>query len=122
TAGLELRARLDQRVPHRLVGADRLAELPALLRIAPGVVDRGRGDAVGDGGDLQLLDVERRAGEHAPPLIPAVGTAEDVVDRHADLVEDHVGRRRVAEPEVVDVDDRDAGQPGRHEYQGEVPV
>src|SRR5262249_54112389 len=45
-AGLELRPRLDERMANRLVGADRLAELPALLRISPGIVHRGRRDAV----------------------------------------------------------------------------
>jgi hypothetical protein len=36
--GLELVA-VGQRVTHRLVSADRLAELHALLRVAPGLVD-----------------------------------------------------------------------------------
>ena len=73
-AGLELRPGLDQRVPYRLVGADGLAERLSFLRVAPGVVHRGRGDAVRDRGDLELLDVERWFQPSGPPRTSSIGT------------------------------------------------
>jgi hypothetical protein len=102
---------------HRLVAGDRPPELPALLRVRPRVLHRGGGDAERHRRDLELLDVERRAGEHAPALVPSRLAADDVLDRHLDVLEDDVGRLGIAQPEVVDRGDGDAGRARRHKVQ-----
>ena len=119
---LPLGARGDQLVPDRLMLADRLAELHPLLRIGPGLVDRGARDAERDGGNLQLLDIERTTREQLPALVPHRLAADDGAHGQPHIVEIHVLAVRIAQVDMLDVLHRHARRFGRNQHEREVAI
>ncbi len=85
-----------------LVAGDRLAELDALLRIGPRLIERGLGEAECACRDFELFDIERAASEHAPGLVELPGSADDRVERNAHVVEMNVAGGGVAQVHMLD--------------------
>lgn len=61
---VQLRLHVGELVADRLVLGDDAAELLALLRIFPGVLDRGRRETERDRGDLEFFHIETGAADH----------------------------------------------------------
>lgn len=120
--GLQLCPRGDELVADRLVLADGLAELDAVLRIVPGFIEGGARNAKRDGADFELFDIKGAAGEQLPALIPIGFAADDGGFWQPDFVEIDVHRGGVAEIGMVDGLHRDAGGIGGDEDEAEVLV
>ena len=120
--GFELGARFGEIVANRLVRADGSAELSTLLCIGPGFFDRCLCDSEGDCADLDLLDVQGLAGQHAPAPVPCLFASDEILDRDFDIFEDHIARERVAKVGMFDRVDLHTGEGGWNEDEGEVSV
>jgi hypothetical protein len=98
--------------------ADRLAELLALAGVGDGVVQGGLREADGARGDAEPSAVERRQGDPEPLAL----LAQPVAGRHADALEQHLGRRRGGHPHLALGGRRlEAGGVRRHEEGGDAP-
>ena len=96
---LDLGLHVGEHVRDRLEGADRAAELLALLGVVHGEVDdAARAAAVAGGGD-DALDLQ--AGEHDVPAL--VLAADQAVGRHADVVEEDLVGADAAPAEHVEL-------------------
>src|SRR4051812_46969818 len=99
------RLHLGELVLDRLELEDRLAERDALLRVLAGVVGRALRDAdrLRGGAEARALERAERDGQAAALL------ADEVLRRHADILEQRVAGRRAVDPHLVlELRDREA--------------
>src|SRR5438132_7317908 len=96
---LEARRHVGQHELDRLQLGDRAAEGGALLRVGERVLERGAADAEAPGGDAGAA-----AGEQAERLLEAlVLLADEILRRHAHVLEDDLRRVARAQPELLDL-------------------
>ena len=119
---MELGFAVDQHMAHRLIGGDRLSELLALLGILPGVVDSGGGIAQRQCGDLDLLDIEPRADNPAPAVVPALFAADDILGRNLDIFEGHIAGGRAFHAHRILQLDRHARRIRRDHHNREILI
>ena len=113
--GLDARVRARDAAAHARVLRGRAAVLLALLRERPDLLEAAL--EARHLGDARALVRERR--DRDLPALPFL--AEPVRDRHAHVVEEHLGEHRAA-GHVLDRPHGDAGRVHRHEQAGDALV